>query len=40
MDLGCHAGQGFWLMPPLAADALRDLPRKGQMWSDQSRRAA
>lgn len=23
-DLGCHAGQGFWLMPPLAPGALRD----------------
>ena len=24
-DLGCHAGQGFWLMPPLAPGAIRDI---------------
>jgi diguanylate cyclase (GGDEF)-like protein len=25
-DLGCHAGQGFWLMPPLSADAVSEAP--------------
>jgi EAL domain-containing protein (putative c-di-GMP-specific phosphodiesterase class I) len=27
VDLGCTAGQGFWLERPLPADQLRDLPR-------------
>src|SRR5690348_18000521 len=25
VELGCHAGQGFWLMPPVPAEALQGL---------------
>lgn len=25
VDLGCTAGQGFWLKPPAAAEDIRDL---------------
>ena len=40
MDLGCHAGQGFWLMPPLAPEALQDLELDRRSSSEKPRRAA
>ncbi|HWJ37227.1 MAG TPA: EAL domain-containing protein, partial [Sphingomicrobium sp.] len=38
-DLGCHFGQGFWLMPPLAPDSLCEFTRAG-LARRQERRAA
>ena len=38
-DLGCSAGQGFWLMPPLAPSAVRDM-LVDKRWSVDDRRAA
>lgn len=38
MDLGCHAGQGFWLMPPLTSESLVNLPTVAQFGV--SRKAA
>jgi diguanylate cyclase (GGDEF)-like protein len=40
MDLGCHAGQGFWLMPPVAADALPDFAQFRLSPADNGRKAA
>ena len=41
MDLGCHGAQGFWLMPPLAPNALQDLPRtKGWRRTQPTQKAA
>jgi EAL domain-containing protein (putative c-di-GMP-specific phosphodiesterase class I) len=40
MDLGCHAGQGFWLMPPVAPDALIEIQSARRFGPDQARRAA
>ena len=40
MELGCHAGQGFWLMPPLAPETLGDYARVGQFDCDQMRKVA
>jgi diguanylate cyclase (GGDEF)-like protein len=39
MDLGCHAGQGFWLMPPLAPNALHGFESDRRL-DLQPRRAA
>lgn len=38
-DLGCHAGQGFWLMPPLAPDAIRDILFDPRLQAEHRRAA-
>jgi len=40
MDLGCHAGQGFWLMPPLDSDAVQALAPTQQWSGAESQKAA
>jgi EAL domain-containing protein (putative c-di-GMP-specific phosphodiesterase class I) len=41
LDLGCHAGQGFWLMPPVAASMLSETLELCPLWASQlTRRAA
>lgn len=40
MELGCHAGQGFWLMPPVAAEALPDFSRFRLPAGEKGRKAA
>ena len=40
MELGCHAGQGFWLMPPLAPNSLQELGRSYHFELRHERRVA
>lgn len=40
IELGCHAGQGFWLMPPMAAEALHGLCRDGRLTHHSQPKAA
>ena len=35
MDLGCHAGQGFWLMPPLTPEALNNIRFTAELFGDR-----
>jgi len=39
VELGCHAGQGFWLMPPVAAEALQGLAAGARFIVDHQRAA-
>lgn len=34
-ELGCHAGQGFWLMPPLPPDALSNIEFRPKSLDDR-----
>ena len=40
MDLGCHAGQGFWLMPPISPGAISSAGQQAATFGWDSRRAA
>lgn len=39
-ELGCDAGQGFWLMPPVAAEELDKSNNRAALRPEQRRRAA
>ena len=39
-DLGCHAGQGFWLMPPVSAAAVRETEQQAPSFRLEAKRAA
>jgi len=38
-DLGCHAGQGFWLMPPLPPGAVQDILFDARLRPDKRQAA-
>jgi EAL domain-containing protein (putative c-di-GMP-specific phosphodiesterase class I) len=38
-DLGCHAGQGFWLMPPLPPGAVQDILFDARLKPDKRQAA-
>ena len=38
--LGCHAGQGFWLMPPVSAGAILKSGEKPRQFGLEAKRAA
>lgn len=39
-DLGCHAGQGFWLMPPVSAVAIRTRELEPRQFALEAKRVA
>lgn len=39
-DLGCDAGQGFWLMPPISADAISRIGEQAPQFRLDARKAA
>ncbi len=39
-DLGCHAGQGFWLMPPVSAAAISSCGQQAPQFGLETKEAA